>query len=45
MNRGTLLLLGLEVLLLRSKKSAFHCLYGDTQRCDFPQLEDKNYYY
>jgi hypothetical protein len=40
----TLLLLGLEVLLLRSeKKRYFSRLYGDTQRSDFRPLEDKNF--
>jgi hypothetical protein len=41
----TLLLLGLEVLLLPSeKKRNFNRLYGETQRRDFRPLEDKKYY-
>jgi hypothetical protein len=38
---GTLQLLGLELLLLRSKKRHFNRLYGDTQKCDFRPPEDK----
>jgi hypothetical protein len=42
----TLLLLGLEVLLLRSeKKTILTVSVEDTQRCDFRPFEDKFVFY
>jgi hypothetical protein len=40
--QGVFLLVGVEVLLLRSEKKN-NRLYGDTQRRDFRPLEDKRY--
>jgi hypothetical protein len=40
----TFQLLGFDVFQIRLQKSHFNRFYRDTQRRDFPPLEDKNYF-